>query len=91
MYRIDFALFMLIDIRQTGRDLVEKCDVCGTVSIPDSVLLRLLIPDVKCRFLLLMVYNWRTGWEVRIHTRLLENCKRDRILFASSTSNVVAV
>lgn len=55
MYRIDFALFMLIDIRQTGRDLVEKCDVCGTVSIPDSVLLRLLISDVKCRFLLLMV------------------------------------
>lgn len=50
MYRIDFVLFMHIDIRQTGRDLVEKCDVCGTVSIPDSVLLRLLIPDVKSRF-----------------------------------------
>ena len=26
MYGIDFVLFMHIDIRQTGRDLVEKCD-----------------------------------------------------------------
>ena len=40
-------MIMHIDIRQTGRDLVERCDVFGTVNIPDSVLLRLLIPDVK--------------------------------------------
>lgn len=47
MYTVDFVMIMHIDIRQTGRDLVERCDVCGTVKIPDSVLLRLLIPDVK--------------------------------------------
>ena len=32
MYGIDFGLFMHIDIRQTGRDLVEKCVLCGTAN-----------------------------------------------------------
>ena len=40
---------MHVDIQQTGRDLVEKCDVCGTASITDFMLLKLLFPDVSFR------------------------------------------
>lgn len=47
MYEINSLRFMFIDIKQTGRDLVERCDVCGTASLTDFMLLKLLFPDVR--------------------------------------------